>query len=119
MGLNSCFSYVYFSCLTVFPLFLHSLTSLISNCLSLLFGTQGNLRKRKPFSTNKKQGNRVIFVPWRVLLSFDPTFSLILLDPEGSDTLQVPVGLLGTRPFRIPHFFDYRKQFSFSLHDLP
>ena len=35
-------------------LFLCSLPSLISNCLSLLFGTQGGSRKHKPFSTNKK-----------------------------------------------------------------
>ena len=29
------------------------------------------------------------------------------------------VGIMGTRPFCVPHFFDYRKQPSFSLHDLP
>ena len=56
--------------------------------------------------------------PWRVLLGFDPTFSLILLNPEGNDTAQVPVGLLGTRPFRILHFFDCTEESSFSLHDL-
>ena len=44
--------------LTAFPLFLHSLTSLISNCFSLFFGTQGRLRGPKPFSTNKKQGRQ-------------------------------------------------------------
>ena len=49
-----CLSYHYFSCLTVLPLFLHSLTSLVSNCLSLLFGTQGRPRRLKPFSTNKE-----------------------------------------------------------------
>ena len=44
-----------FYCWTIaFPLLLHSLTSLISNCLSLLFGTQGRPRRLKPFSTNKK-----------------------------------------------------------------
>ena len=32
---------------------------------------------------------------------------------------QGPVGLLGTRPFCVPHFFDYGKQPSFSLRDLP
>ena len=32
--------------------------------------------------------------------------------------MQHPVGLLGTRPFCVPHFFDYRKQHSFILHDL-
>ena len=31
--------------LDCFPLFLHSLTSLISNCLCLLFGTPGKLRR--------------------------------------------------------------------------
>ena len=29
------------------------------------------------------------------------------------------VGLLGAKTFCVPHFFDYRKQPSFSLHDLP
>lgn len=48
--------YHYFSCLTAFPLFLHSLTSLISSCLYFLFGTQGRFRRLKPFSTNNKQG---------------------------------------------------------------
>ena len=37
----------------------------------------------------------------------------------GIDTAQGPVGLLGTKTFCVPHFFDYRKQPSFSLHDLP
>ena len=32
---------------------------------------------------------------------------------------QGPVGLLGTKAFCVPHFLDYRKQPSFSLHDLP
>ena len=32
--------------------------------------------------------------------------------------MQGPVGLLGTEPFCFPNFFDYRKQPSFSLHDL-
>ena len=30
-----------------------------------------------------------------------------------------PVGLPGTKTFCVPHFFDYRKQPSFSLHDCP
>ena len=34
------------------------------------------------------------------------------------DPMQGPVGLLGTRPFCVPHFFDYRKQSLFSPHDL-
>ena len=42
--------------LTAFPLFLHSLTSLISNCLSLLLGTQEKPRRLKPFFfLNKKK----------------------------------------------------------------
>ena len=38
-----------YSFLIAFPLFLHFFISLISNCLSLLFGTQGRPRKLKPF----------------------------------------------------------------------
>ena len=34
-------------------------------------------------------------------------------------TVQGPVGLPGTRSFCVLHFFDYRKQPSFSLRDLP
>ena len=56
--LNYCLSCHYFSCLTTFPLFLHSLTSLISKCLSLLFGTQEGSRRLKPFSTDKKRGTQ-------------------------------------------------------------
>ena len=36
-----------------------------------------------------------------------------------TDTEQAPVGLLGIKPSCVPHFSDYRKQPSFSLHDLP
>ena len=50
--------YYYFSCLTIFSSFLSHLTSLGSNCLGLLFGTQGRPRRLKPFSTNKKQGTQ-------------------------------------------------------------
>ena len=53
--------------MTAFPLFLHSLTSLISNSLSLLFGTQGRPRRLKPFSANKNRGHRGPFVPRRAL----------------------------------------------------
>ena len=35
------------------------------------------------------------------------------------DSMQGPVGLLGTRPLCVPHFFDYRKQPSFNLYSLP
>ena len=69
-------------------MFLHSLTSLISNCLSLLFETQGRPRTLKPFSKNKKWGTWRDFLylhgPHRVLLGFNPPFSLLLLSPEGS-----------------------------------
>ena len=37
----------------------------------------------------------------------------------GTDTEQDPVGLLGTKPLCVPHFFDDRKQALFSLHDPP
>ena len=39
--------------------------------------------------------------------------------PTGNDTMRGPVGLLGTKTFCVPHFSDYGKQPSFSLHDLP
>jgi len=41
------------------------------------------------------------------------------LAAAAGDTMQSPVGFLGTRPFCIPHFFNYGKQALFSLHDLP
>ena len=72
--LLDCFSFVYCS-----------LTPLISNCLSLLFRTQGKPRRLKPFSTNKKQGTLKPFAPWRahkVLLGYS-LFSLILFNLEG------------------------------------
>ena len=33
--------------------------------------------------------------------------------------MQGPIRLLGTRPFCVPHFFDYKKQPSFTLLDVP
>ena len=49
-----------------FPLFLRSLTSWVSNCLSLPFGTQG---RSSLFPTNKKQGHhRKAFLPRSVTL---------------------------------------------------
>ena len=33
--------------------------------------------------------------------------------------MQDPVGILSTRPFCVPLFFDYKKQPPFSLRDLP
>ena len=43
-----------------------------------------------------------------------PSFSF-----QVSDTEQDPVGLLGTKPFCVFHFFDYTKQASFSIHEFP
>ena len=56
--------YHYFSYFTVFPLFLCPLTSLISNYLSLLFGTQGRPRRLKSFSANKNQETWRGFCTW-------------------------------------------------------
>ena len=64
LWMNNCLSYYHFSCLTALPLFLCSLTSRISNCLSLLFGTQGRPRRLKPFSTSNEQGTRRCFCTW-------------------------------------------------------
>ena len=50
---NSVLSLNYYF-LLVFPLFLHSLMSLVSNCLSLLFRTQERPRRLKSFYTNTK-----------------------------------------------------------------
>ena len=55
-------------CLTSFPLFLHSLTSLFSSCLNLLFGTQQKPRRLKPFFLQiRNVGLGRDFVPGRVL----------------------------------------------------
>ena len=48
----------YFSCLTTFPLLLHSLTPLISNCMGLCFATSERAKRRKSFSTQKKWGTQ-------------------------------------------------------------
>ena len=42
--------------LTAFPLLLHSFTSLINNCLKLVFGTQGRSRRLKPFPEKRSGG---------------------------------------------------------------
>ena len=60
-------SHHYFSCLTAFPFFRHALTSLISNSLSLFFGTQGRLSRLKLFSPNKKHGTWSSFCTREVL----------------------------------------------------
>ena len=74
--------------LFAFPLFLHSLTSLMSNPLSLLFGTQGRPRRLKPFSTNKKWGTGRSFCTWESPAGScsvsNPPFSLILPNSEGN-----------------------------------
>ena len=56
--------------LTAPLLFLHSLTSLRSNCLNLLFGTQGRSWRLNEayFLQTRKGGHRKAFVPFRVLL---------------------------------------------------
>ena len=51
LWLTCCSSYH----LTAFALFLHSLSSLISNCLSLLFGFLGRPVRLKPFSCKQQQ----------------------------------------------------------------
>ena len=74
--------------LTAFPLFLHSLTSLISNCLSLLLGTQEKPRRLKPFFflNKKKWGTQKrAFVPWRT-----PIGSSLVLIPNTISIWLVP-----------------------------
>ena len=53
---NLCLRHHYFPCSTAPPLSLHPLTSLISNCWSLFFGTPRRPKRLKLFSTNKKWG---------------------------------------------------------------
>lgn len=62
--LNYCLSCHYFSCLTGSSFFLHSLSSRISNYLSLLFGTQERSGRLKLFFPNKKQGAQKGFCTW-------------------------------------------------------
>lgn len=75
-------SYYYFSYLTAFPLFLQSLTSLISNCLN-----QGRSRGLKPFLQTRNRGT------WKdpfscegpeILALFQFLHFLILFNPEGN-----------------------------------
>ena len=61
-NLHSCFI-VELLFLTPCLFFPHSLTSLINNCLNLLFGTQEKPGRLKPFSTNKQGTNGRTFVP--------------------------------------------------------
>lgn len=72
------------SCLTAFPLFLHSITSLISNYLSLHFGTQGRPKRGKHFkSTSKRWAAQRSFVSRKV-----PQLSVWFQFPLFSDTPQ-------------------------------
>lgn len=74
----------YFSCLTAFLLFLHSLISLISYCLSLHFGTQARARRlKRPFSTVTvaMEGLWSLGKLCSVLLHFSFTLILALLNP--------------------------------------
>ena len=87
LSLNYCLSSHYFSCLTAFLLFLHSLPSLIVNFLCLLFGTWGRSRRLKFFLQTRSGGHGGVLSlgrPSRVLLSFNPPSSLIPLNPEGN-----------------------------------
>lgn len=68
LSLFDCFSFV-----------LHSLTSLIINCLSLLFWAQGRPNKKWGTQRNLYPGG-----PCKILLSFSLLFSLIILSPEGN-----------------------------------
>ena len=54
-------SHHYFSCLIAFLVFVHALTSLISNCLSLLFGTQERPR-RLPFLYKQERGDTEVLL---------------------------------------------------------
>ena len=55
--------------LTVSPLILHYLLSLVSNCLNLLFGTQGRSRRLKPyFPSSGEMGDTERVCTWE-----DPT----------------------------------------------
>lgn len=72
------------------PLFsLHSLTPLNSHCLNVPFGTQGGSSRWKPSSYKQEMGDkeRSLYLGWRgnhrILHSFNPSFSLILLHLEG------------------------------------
>ena len=87
----------YYFCLTAFLLFLHSLTSLISNRLGLLFGALGKPRETKAFfflfffffpllqTENGGGCSEGLLYPGRacrLMLGFSPYFSLIRLITE-------------------------------------
>ena len=58
---------LYYDFFTAFPMFLYSLTSLISNCLHLPFETQGQSSRLKPFSYKQE-----IAYTWRFLYPRGP-----------------------------------------------
>lgn len=73
-----------------YPLFLHSLSFLLSNCLSLLLDLREGLGD-KAFSTNNKgenEGAVVLGVSHRVLPSFSPLFHWYCSTPRGTDVGQ-------------------------------
>ena len=84
------------SCTAILPAFL---THLNSNCLNLPFGTQGRSRRWKHFSYKQEMGDkeRCLYLGWkgkhRILHSFKPPFSLILLHLEGWQRTSVVGGL--------------------------
>lgn len=72
--------------LTILPLCLHDLTSLVSNWLKLLFGTQRRSRRRNEayFLQTRNRGHRRDLYgggPHRVLLHFTNTISDLMEDP--------------------------------------
>ena len=78
LSLNHCLSYHYFSRLMALPLFLSSLTSLISNCSSLLLELRQGLRDWSLFLYKEETGNTegLLYLGrhHRILLVSSPTF---------------------------------------------
>ena len=74
----------YFSCWTAFPLLLHPFSSLISNCLALLFGRP---RRLKQFWQTRNSRHGRALVSGRALQGpapVQPLLPLILVNPEGN-----------------------------------
>ena len=69
-------------------------------------------KQREIFSVSK------FFLEGRDLVSCQWIYFQDWIHCRESDNMQGMMGLLVTRLFSVPHFFDYRKQPSFSLHDL-
>lgn len=92
--------------LTAFPLFLHSLMSLTSNCFGLLLELREDLGNKSLFfpTTEKWDKMELLFLggAWRVLLGFNPSFALILLSPVGiRNEAQFWIERLVTGNFRV------------------